>query len=358
MKKNLVRNMIVVAIVIGVVGGGTYYGIHRNDNSKVANANQVQIQDKTQLQQAQKEQDVKHQEVIASMEKGHWDLNKELGYINPIYKGYNPNIIVPNENLIQSAQTYAVPANEVVQMINGTYTGPNKNQKMVFLTFDDGPSPNNTPKILNILEENNVHATFFDIGTYLKSNPTLQKVVRQELMNGDAIGDHTFNHEYTQLYPGNSVNVAQYIKQDNETATLLNNILGPNFNTRILRMPGGYMSRRYYNDPNLPALNEAFDKEHITAIDWNTETGDAESNGQINENELISTMEKQLNGKNQAIVLMHDAGAKVDTVEALPAVIKYFKEKGYAFKVIENAPTNSFNNLPSITKGNSNQLPN
>lgn len=362
MKRNLLKNVIIAAILVGVVGGGVYYGMNDGKTTPKAHAqtNSTKTSDSATVAPTQQEQmDQKQQEdqkVVDSMQKGHWDSNKELGYINPIYSGYNPNIIVPQENIIQSAQSYAVPANEVAQMINGTYNGPDKDKKEVFLTFDDGPSSNNTPQIINILKENDVHATFFVIGSFIKSNPGLQKVVREELMNGNAIGDHTFNHEYSELYPGNSVNVKEYMKQDNETATLLNNILGPNFNTRILRMPGGYMSRKYYNDPNIPALNEAFDKEHITALDWNAETGDAESGGQLDVNKLLSTMETQMNGQKQVVILMHDAGAKVDTVKALPAVINYFKENGYEFKVIENAPANSFNNLPKVTKGNSNQL--
>lgn len=360
MKKNLIRNVVIAAIFAGVIGGGIYYGMHEDTtdvsaHAKTSTSSQVQNADAAKIaaQEAQKQKD---QEVIDSMKKGHWASNKALGYINPIPDGYNPNIIVPNENIIQSAQSYAVPANEVAQMINGTYNGPDKDQKEVFLTFDDGPSPNNTPKILDILKENDVHATFFDIGTYIKSNPALQKAVRDELMNGNAVGDHTFDHVYSELYPNNSVNVSEYMKQDNETATLLKDVLGPNFETRILRMPGGYMSRKHYNDPNIPALNEEFDKEHITALDWNTETGDAESNGQLDTNKLLANMESATKGKNQVIVLMHDAGAKVDTVTSLPAVIKYFKDNGYQFKVIENAPLDSFNNLPAVTNGNSNQL--
>ena len=354
MKKNAIRNIIIAAILVAGVGGGIYYGthiktVHAKESSKVSS----DVNTVTAKKKAQTEQKAKADAVITSMEKGHWASNKALGYINPIYDGYNPNIIVPNSNIIESAKSYAVPANQVAQMIQGTYKGQ---EKEVFLTFDDGPSPNNTPKIVKILKDNDVHATFFVVGKFLKSYPKLQKVVREELMNGNAIGDHTFNHEYTELYPGNSVSVSNYMKQDNETATLLKDLLGPNFDTRILRMPGGYMSRRHYNDPHLPALNEAFDKEHITALDWNTETGDAETSGQLDVNKLVNNVKVAIGDNKQVVILMHDAGAKVDTVTALPALIKYFKANGYAFKVIENAPKDSFNNLPRVTDGNSNQL--
>ena len=365
MRKDTLKKLIITVAVIGVVsifGGLIYYGLSE-DNTKSKSANittqtlgtsqkKTITKSETQNDIAQKKEEDENTALIQKMEKGHWATNKALGYINPIYLGYNPGLILSGENIIKSAQSYAVPANQVVKMINGTYKGT---QKEVFLTFDDGPSPNNTPKILKILKDNGVHATFFVVGKFLKSYPELQKVVREELMDGNAIGDHTFNHEYSEIYPGNEVNVSEYMKQDNETATLLKDLLGPDFDTRILRMPGGYMSRRYYNDPHLTALNEAFDKEHITALDWNGETGDAESSGQLDVNKLVSEMKEQIKGKNQVVILMHDAGAKVDTVKALPAVINYFKDNGYEFKVIENAPISSFDNIPVVTHTNSNQ---
>ncbi|WP_297520002.1 polysaccharide deacetylase family protein [uncultured Clostridium sp.] len=357
MRKSALKKLITTVIVIGVIGGLAYYGLSGSgSNTKIANA---KIQTDSAIKAAKSiktaEQITKEMEqvkVLKDMQTGHWASNKALGYINPIYKGYDPSLILQNENIIKSADSYAVPANDVAKMIDGTYKGT---QKEVFLTFDDGPSPNNTPKILNILKENDVHATFFVVGKFLKSYPKLQNVVREELMNGNAVGDHTFNHEYTELYPNNEVSVSNYMKQDNETATLLKDLLGPDFNTRILRMPGGYMSRRYYNDPHLTALNKAFDKENITALDWNAETGDAETSGQLDVNKLVANVQNAIKGKNQVIILMHDAGAKVDTVTALPAVIKYFKAHGFAFKVIKNAPKSSFENIPVITNSNSNQ---
>ncbi|MGL4760918.1 MAG: polysaccharide deacetylase family protein [Sarcina sp.] len=356
MKKNTLKKLITAVVIIGLVGGGAYYGMSSRD-TKVAKATTHTDGTSTSVKPTETPQQIAQEQANAKtlkeMETGHWASNKALGYINPIYKGYDPSLILPNENIIKSAQSYAVPANEVAKMIDGTYKGT---EKEVFLTFDDGPSPNNTPKILNILKENDVHATFFVIGNFLKSNPDLQKVVREELMGGNAIGDHTFNHEYSELYPGNQVNVANYMKQDNETATLLKDLLGQDFNTRILRMPGGYMSRRYYNDPHLTDLNKAFDKEHITALDWNTETGDAETSGQLDVNKLVNNVKDSIKGENQVVILMHDAGAKVDTVTALPALIKFFKDNGYAFKVIENAPASSFNNIPTVTNTNSNQM--
>lgn len=248
-----------------------------------------------------------------------------------------PTDIMPGQNIIYAANSYAVPANDVYRMIN---TGDKVNdEKEVFLTFDDGPSEN-TSNILKILKEENVHATFFVLGSQLKNNPKNQQLLKDEIDSGNALANHTMSHDYRILYPGNSVNVTRFMNEINENNEQMKEILGQNFNTRVLRMPGGYMSRKYYNDPNLKKLNAAMNKEGILSIDWDAETGDAESNTYSVEY-LISRARRSLNQKH-VVLLMHDAAAKKSTVKALPSIIKMYKENGYKFKVIKNAPMSYF----------------
>ena len=95
----------------------------------------------------------------------------------------------------------------------------------------------------------------------------------------------------------------------NTTNSIMKDILESDFDSRVLRMPGGYMSRRYYKDQGLKELN---------AI-------------------------KETKGETHIILLMHDAATKKATVEGLRDLIQYYKSQGYAFKVIENAPVDSFN---------------
>lgn len=248
-----------------------------------------------------------------------------------------PTDIMPGQNIIYAADSYAVPANDVYRMIN---TGDKvNNEKEVFLTFDDGPSEN-TSAILKILKEEDVHATFFVLGSQLKNNPKNQQLLKDEIDSGNAIANHTMSHDYRILYPGNSVNVTKFMNEINENNAQMKEILGENFDCRVLRMPGGYMSRKYYSDPHLKKLNEEMNKEGIMSIDWDAETGDAESNTYSVEY-LISRAKKSI-GKEHIILLMHDAAAKKSTVKALPSIIKMFKENGYKFKVIKNAPMSYF----------------
>ena len=263
----------------------------------------------------------------------------------------NGNQIVPGDNIIESAKSYAVPANEVAEILAGH---SNLKTKEVFLTFDDGPSKN-SEEILKILKENDVHATFFLIGNQIANNPEMQQVVKDELYQGNAIANHSYTHDYKILYPHNVLSVSNTMNEINETNKVLQSVLGANFDARVLRLPGGYMSRSYYKDPNLTARNKALDEEHITSIDWDAETGDATTSGQMSTQALVDNVMDHIKNMNQPVIIMHDSSTKKDTVEALPSLIKDLKDAGYKFMVIENAPTSSFDNLSYTTTTGSNQ---
>lgn len=79
------------------------------------------------------------------------------------------------------------------QIFGNTVTHGPTNERVVALTFDDGPNPPYTGRILNVLEEEHVHATFFLVGRAAQAYPT---VVQREVRDGDAIGNHTWNHPH------------------------------------------------------------------------------------------------------------------------------------------------------------------
>ena len=259
---------------------------------------------------------------------------------NQDQKSQNKEVVTGNKygypeqgsNIIESAKSYAVPANQVFTMLNSKARV--NNEKEVFLTFDDGPSQN-TPKILKILKQYGVHATFFALGSNLENSSENREYLKEIYESGNAIANHTYSHNFHKLYPSNNVNVNVFMKEIAETDKIMRNILGDNFNTRVLRMPGGYMSRVYYHDKNLNALKEALKETGVVSIDWDAETGDATGNG-IAPNRLINTAIKESANKEHVVLLMHDAAAKKTTVEALPKLIEYYKNQGYAFKVISN----------------------
>ncbi|MEG2539603.1 MAG: polysaccharide deacetylase family protein [Clostridium sp.] len=241
-----------------------------------------------------------------------------------------PTDIIKDYNLTYEGKNYSVPAKDVEAMLNKTYVGEGKK---VFLTFDDGPSPN-TEKVLDVLDRENVKGTFFVLGQRLEDDKS-KVLLKRSVEGGHAIANHSYTHNLKKLYPGRRVNVDYFMEEFNKTNNLMKEILGEEFNSTVLRMPGGEMSRKHYKDSNLPALKEAFAKDGIVSIDWNALNGDAEgkkySTEQMMKRVISSTADQQ-----NVVILMHDTFGKDKTAEMLPQIIKFYKEQGYEFKTIGN----------------------
>ena len=239
--------------------------------------------------------------------------------------------VIPGMNITYGALDYAVDAKDVEAMANDKYKGEGK---YVFLTFDDGPS-NSTEKILNILEEKGVHATFFVLGSSIEKDSKRQEYLKEELKGGNAIANHSYSHDFKKLYPGNKLDINYFLEEFNKTNSIMQSILGEEFDCRILRMPGGYGSRKYYKDPSLKEFDKILEEKGIVNVDWNALDGDAEGKPYSTE-EMLNYVKKTSKGKNHVVILMHDAAGKEKTVEILPEIIDYYKNEGYEFKVIKN----------------------
>lgn len=246
--------------------------------------------------------------------------------------------IIPGYNISYGGDKYAVSADDVSNIINGKNID---DKKYIFLTFDDGPSPN-TEKVLNILKEKNVKATFFMLGNNITNYDNAKTIIKRCITEGNAIGNHTYTHDFKKLYPNNSVNTTTYIEEFNKTNTLLKSILGSDFNARVTRMPGGYNSRQYYKDAALPIFDETLKKNNVVSIDWTSLNGDAEGKN-YSSNDLLNNAIKNSHEQSQIVILMHDTYGKEKTVQMLPALIDHFKNNGYEFKTIKNSSINDDN---------------
>ncbi|MDT9335606.1 polysaccharide deacetylase [Clostridium perfringens] len=256
----------------------------------------------------------------------------------------NPDDVMPGMNITYEADKYAVDAKAVQAMANDTYKGDGK---YVFLTFDDGPS-NTTEKILNTLKEKDVHATFFVLGNSIEKDSKRQEYLKEELKSGNAIANHSYSHDFKKLYPGNKLNIDSFMNELNKTNDIMKSILGEEFDCKVLRMPGGYGTRKYYKDPSLKEFDNILQENGIINVDWNALDGDAEGKPYSTE-EMLNYVKKTSKGKNHVVILMHDAAGKEKTVEILPQIIDYYKNEGYEFKVIKNT---------SKEENNSNQTEN
>lgn len=190
-------------------------------------------------------------------------------------------------------------------------------EKIVYLTIDDGPSENTLP-ILEVLRKEDVKATFFVIGSQVEKYPDILRMTHAE---GHAIGNHTYSHNYSEIYQSPEAFVANLKKSEE----LLYKLIG--IRPKIIRTPGGThgnFSVGFYN---------AVDKEDYLVYDWNVSTEDATA-PLVPTETLIQNVKRQVPGKNRIIMLMHDAPGKWTTVEALPHIIQYLKGEGYEFGVL------------------------
>ena len=223
---------------------------------------------------------------------------------------------------------YSYDAKKVAEKLN-KYDYSNNGEKIVFLTFDDGTSKTNTPKVLDILKKENVKATFFLTGQNIEyGGQEAKDLVKREFNEGHAIANHSYSHDVKKLYPGRTLDMEAFKEDFEKNDKLLKDILGKYFSTRVIRCPGGYMSWK-----GMDPLDQYLEENNIVSIDWSSLNGDAQGKRK-NANELLNYAIKTSKGKEMVVLLMHDTYGKEETVKALPDVIKYFKDNGYEFKTL------------------------
>jgi len=203
------------------------------------------------------------------------------------------------------------------------------NRKIAYLTFDDGPSSKSTNRILDILDRNNIKATFFVLGSSIESSNNAKETLKRIAKEGHSIGSHGYSHKYSILYPNNKIDVRAVVDDFSKNNDLLKDILGKDFYTRLIRLPGGYSSWNGTSE-----LDKILEEKGIYQMDWNVLNGDAEGNNYTKE-QLLKRLKETLGEQDVAIILMHDTDAKESTVEYLQSAIDYLKEKGFEFRTLK-----------------------
>ena len=196
---------------------------------------------------------------------------------------------------------------------------PKENDKVVYLTFDDGPSPNITPQILDILKKYNVKATFFVVTQNAEKYPDIVKRAAQE---GHSIAYHSYSHNYNYIFES----LDTFREEINKSRTVLTSILGENGFVDIFRFPGG----AFKNQKN--EFKEVLIEENISFVNWNCLTGDTESKNPVSADLITRAKNTAAKaGSDSLVMLMHDAGAKQASADALPAIIEHLQSKGFRF---------------------------
>lgn len=195
-------------------------------------------------------------------------------------------------------------------------------EKIAYLTFDDGPSANITPQILKVLEEERVKATFFLLGNRVDAYPEL---VKQEYEAGHYLANHSYTHDYNKVYSSTE----GLLDEINRTEGAIQKAIGiSEYHTFLFRFPGGSEGGKYAKLKK--EAKKALDERNMAYINWNALTRDAE--GKPTEESLVNDLKASAEGKNRIVVLMHDSSTKQMTANTLPQVIAYLREQGYTFK--------------------------
>ena len=182
----------------------------------------------------------------------------------------------------------------------------NASEKSVYLTFDDGPIPEVTPWVLDVLDKYHIKATFFMVGDNVRKHPDEYKMVVER---GHRIGNHTYNHlkgfkELTERYIANIDKADCYLSTD------------------LFRPPHGFMRLSQYR-----ALYERY-----RIIMWDLVTRDY--NLKLNGREILKKVKRY--ARNGSIITFHDSLRSVHNLHyALPRAIEWLLQEGYEFKVFE-----------------------
>jgi len=217
---------------------------------------------------------------------------------------------------------------------------PENGEKVVYLTFDDGPNSFFTGRVLDILAEKGVKATFMVVGKNVEKNPDL---VKRMLAEGHGLANHTYSHDYNIVYksPG-----AFTDDLDKNNKVLIPFTAEP---VMVFRAPGGPQKLDQSYKERLRAMG-------YISVGWNITSADSDPHGVSPEQEydnIVRDLDRVERLKRSPIVLMHDGTQlssiearpgtpqaayiqnRESTIKALPAVIDLFKSRGYSFALVD-----------------------
>lgn len=198
---------------------------------------------------------------------------------------------------------------------------PESGGKTIYLTFDDGPSPN-TPRIISILNSYGIKATFF------VKNTSYNGYMKDIVDNGNVIALHSYTHDYKRIYSSDEA----FYQDLQDISDLV--YLQTGVRSNVMRFPGGGSNTvsKKYSPGIMTRLTQGVADRGYIYYDWNCSSGDAIKNT-VPKDTIVANCKRVPAAKN-VIVLLHDTDAKSTTVEALPEIIEYYQSCGYTFSTI------------------------
>lgn len=191
--------------------------------------------------------------------------------------------------------------NKILRLLCPAIYRISSDEKIVYLTFDDGPCKKTTKRILEILREQEVKATFFCVGDNITSQPELFAQIKAE---GHQIGNHTMHHS-----KGFYTNTNDYLNEIDECAALVGN--------NLFRPPHGLIT---------PRQNAMLKNKGYKIIQWDVITYDWDSDH--TPEKILNTIKQYT--RNGSIIVMHDSEKAAPRVlEVLEDIIIWLKQEGY-----------------------------
>ena len=198
---------------------------------------------------------------------------------------------------------------------------PDANEKVVYLTFDDGPSEN-TEKVLDVLKQYDVKATFFITGYGEEYRP----MIRRAYEEGHTIGLHTYSHKYEEVYASEDA----YFADLEKVGKIAEEQIG--FVPCFIRFPGGASNTvsAKYKQGIMTQLTGKVQEKGYQYYDWNVDSGDGAG---YKKDQIVSA--SKTDRYQHIMLLLHDGRSKEETVKALPEIIEYYKNQGYEFRPVD-----------------------
>ncbi len=182
----------------------------------------------------------------------------------------------------------------------------NPQKKSVYLTFDDGPIPEATPFVLDVLDRYGVKATFFMVGDNVRKYPEIYKMVVER---GHCVGNHTFNH-----IGGFRHSSKEYL-ENTEKANLL-------IHSHLFRPPHGWMRILQYR----------LLRKHYRIVMWDLVTRDYSK--RMTAADVVNNVKRY--ARNGSIITFHDSLKSIEKLRtALPESLQWLKDEGYSFELIK-----------------------
>lgn len=212
-------------------------------------------------------------------------------------------------------------SSDIQEKINNIYSSK---EKVAYLTFDDGPTKVATTKVLDILKEEDVKATFFVIGYRVKEFP---ETVKREYEEGHFIANHTYSHKNSKLYQSKDT----FLNELKSAENAISEAIGVSYTSHLFRFPNGSKGTSYSGSKKkciqyLKEINYGY-------VDWNALNQD--SIGHYTASQLLTNLKKSCKNKDSLVILMHDTADVSRSYLALRDSIRFLKDEGYTFKTFE-----------------------